>query len=115
MKCPLNEECLKLSAYVSCDIDSVKAVTEKFISVLLPFTCMERATNAHSVTYHILKMLDDKDVKRERKFKEEQMRQDLAAIHSLKNYLYEKLASSFRRCLTLPLSTREKVRRVVWG
>lgn len=165
-----------LKMYVSCDIDSVKAVSEKFIAVLLPFTCMERATNAHSVTYHVRKMLDNKDVKRERRSKEEQMcqehilqqanvstctadisiqiqfatdnedfirqilyfaetsnkvfikvekkhtasslfalRQDLAAIHSLKSYLYKKLASSFRRCLALPLSTREKVRRVVWG
>ena len=28
--------------YVSCDIDAVKAVSEKFITVLLPFTCMEK-------------------------------------------------------------------------
>lgn len=164
-----------LEMYVSCDIDSVKAVSEKFIAMLLPFTCMERATNAHSVTYHVRKMLDNKDVKRERKSKEEQMRQeyflrqanvsprtadisiqiqfttdnedfirqilyfaetsnkvfvkvgkkhtasdlfalrqDFTVIHSLKSY-YKKLVSSFRRCLTLPLSTREKMRKVVWG
>ena len=49
--------------YVSCDIDAVKAVSEKFITVLLPFTCMEKTAKPHSVTFHVRKMLDDCDVR----------------------------------------------------
>ena len=61
--------------YVSCDIDAVKAVSEKFITVLLPFTCMEKTAKPHSVTFHVRKMLDDCDVKAERKTEEARLRQ----------------------------------------
>ena len=61
--------------YVSCDIDEVKAVSEKFITVLLPFTCMEKTAKPHSVTFHVRKMLDDCDVKAERKTEEARLRQ----------------------------------------
>lgn len=61
--------------YVACDIDSVQAVSEKFITALLPFTCMEKSANPHSVAYHIRKMLDDDAVKVERRATEERIRQ----------------------------------------
>lgn len=60
--------------YVSCDIDSEKAVSEKFISALLPFTCMEKSAHSHSVAYHIRKMLDDHQVREERKAEEQRLR-----------------------------------------
>ncbi len=57
--------------YVSGDIDSITAVSEKFIALLLPFTCMGKQGKPHSVTYHVRKMLDDDKVKAERKRKTE--------------------------------------------
>lgn len=57
--------------YVSGDIDSITAVSEKFIALLLPFTCMGKQGKPHSVAYHVRKMLDDDLVKTERKRKEE--------------------------------------------
>lgn len=57
--------------YVSGDIDSITAVSEKFIALLLPFTCMGKQGKPHSVTYHVRKMLDDDTVKAERKRKAE--------------------------------------------
>lgn len=61
--------------YVSCDVDAVKAVSEKFIKTLLPFTCMEKSARPHSVAYHIRNMLGDDQVKAERKAEEERLRQ----------------------------------------
>lgn len=53
--------------YVACDIDSVQAISAEFIAALLPFTCMEKSANPHSVAYHMRKMLDDDAVKAERR------------------------------------------------
>lgn len=61
--------------YTSCDIDSVLALKESFLSVLLPFTAMDKAWNAHSATYHIRKMLDNDLVKAERRATEARQRQ----------------------------------------
>lgn len=61
--------------YVACDVDSVKAVSEKFITTLLPFTCMEKSANPHSVAYHIRKILDDDEVKAERRAEENRLKQ----------------------------------------
>lgn len=57
--------------YTSCDIDSVMALKESFITSLLPFTCMPEPGNAHSAAYHIRKILKDDVVKAERKATEE--------------------------------------------
>lgn len=61
--------------HVACDIDSVQAISAEFIAALLPFTCMEKSANPHSVAYHIRKMLDDDAVKAERRATEERIRQ----------------------------------------
>lgn len=45
--------------YVNGDIDSLKAVNERFINALLPFTCLDRKPLAHSVVYHVHQMLND--------------------------------------------------------
>lgn len=47
--------------YVNGDIDSLKAVNERFINTLLPFTCLDRKPLAHSVVYHVHQMLNDKE------------------------------------------------------
>ena len=57
--------------YVSGDIDSITAVSEKFIALLLPFTCMGKQGKPHSVAYHVRKMLENDTVKVERKRKVE--------------------------------------------
>lgn len=61
--------------YVSCDVDAIKAVSEKFITALLPFTCMEKSVKPHSLVYHVRKMLDDDTVRAERKMEEARRRQ----------------------------------------
>ena len=60
--------------YVSGDIDRVKATSEKFIALLLPFTSKERMGKPHSVVYHIRKMLAEKEVHVERKVMQEKKR-----------------------------------------
>lgn len=68
--------------YVSCDIDSVTATKEAFVTALLPFTCMSKTWNAHSATYHIRNMLRDNNVKAERKAGEARQSQTLLAMQS---------------------------------
>lgn len=55
--------------YVEGDIDAQKTVNVAFIGVLLPFTNLERKDVPHSVVYHIKKILDDKEVQKERLLK----------------------------------------------
>lgn len=62
--------------YVSGEIDSVKAVSAKFISALLPFANLAKPGNAHSASYHVRKMLTDKNVKAERKATEHRTKQE---------------------------------------
>lgn len=52
--------------YVAGDIDGIKAKNKRFIKALLPFTCLDREGNPHSIAYHIRAMLDDPQVKAER-------------------------------------------------
>ena len=52
--------------YVASDIDGIKAKNKRFIKALLPFTCLDREGNPHSIAYHIRAMLDDPQVKAER-------------------------------------------------
>lgn len=71
--------------YVTCDIDSVTATKEAFVSALLPFTCMSRTWNAHSATYHIRNLLRDDSVKAERKANETRQKQALIVGQSSEN------------------------------
>lgn len=96
--------------YVACDIDSVQAVSEKFIVALLPFTCMEKSANPHSVAYHIRKMLDDDVVKAERRATEERIRQG--------NATRLPLATSSRTVnvtiqMTFPINDEESLRKIM--
>lgn len=52
--------------YVAGDIDGIKAKNKRFIKALLPFTCLDREGNPHSIAYHIRAMLDDPQVKKSR-------------------------------------------------
>lgn len=52
--------------YVSGDIDSVKAKSEKFLKLLLPLACLEVEGTPHAAVYHVKKIIDDKDVREER-------------------------------------------------
>ncbi len=96
--------------YVACDIDSVQAVSEKFITALLPFTCMEKSANPHSVAYHIRKMLDDDAVKAERRATEERIRQVNSARLPV--------ATSSRTVnvtiqMTFPINDEESLRKIM--
>lgn len=59
--------------YLSCEIDSAKALQLSFLSDLLPFTSMDRVGNPHSAAYHVRKMLRDENVQRERKKAEQRL------------------------------------------
>lgn len=96
--------------YVACEIDSVQAVSEKFITSLLPFTCMEKSANPHSVTYHIRKMLNDDTVKAERRATEERIRQ----VNSTRL----PVATSSRTVnvtiqMTFPINDEESLRKIM--
>lgn len=53
--------------YVHGAIDDRKAVSERFIESLLPFTSMDRKPLAHSVAYHVRNMLADRDTRAARR------------------------------------------------
>lgn len=53
--------------YVAGDIDEIKAKNKQFIMALLPFTCLDKEGKAHSIAYHIKSMLDDPEVRAERR------------------------------------------------
>ena len=59
--------------YLSCEINSAKALQLSFLSDLLPFTSMDRVGNPHSAAYHVRKMLRDENVQRERKKAEQRL------------------------------------------
>ena len=61
--------------YLSCEIDSAKALQLSFLSDLLPFTSMDRVGNPHSAAYHVRKMLRDENVQQERKIAEQRLQQ----------------------------------------
>lgn len=52
--------------YVSGDIDSIRAKSEKFLSLLLPLACLEVKGNPHAAVHHVKKIIDDQKVKDER-------------------------------------------------
>lgn len=58
--------------YVSGDIDEIRARSEKFLSLLIPLACLEIHGNSHAAVYHVRQMLDDPDIRKERKSLEEQ-------------------------------------------
>lgn len=63
--------------YTRGDIDAIKTRSEKFIHTLLPFTCMKKQGNAHSIAqYHVPNMLADTKVIKERNDWEKQKAQN---------------------------------------
>lgn len=58
--------------YVSGDIDDIRARSEKFLTLLIPLVCLDISGNSHAAVYHIRQMLDDPDVRRDRRSLEEQ-------------------------------------------
>lgn len=53
--------------YVGGDIDDIRARSEKFLSLLIPLACLGIVGNSHAAVYHVRQMLDDADVRAERK------------------------------------------------
>ena len=53
--------------YVSGDIDDVRARSEKFLALLLPLARLSIVGNPHAAVFHVKKIIDDDDVKEERK------------------------------------------------
>lgn len=102
--------------YVACDVDSLKAVSEKFITTLLPFTCMEKNANPHSVAYHIRKMLDDNEVKNERKVEEKRLKQ-IHTIQKKGNTLLSTADTSIRTAnVTIQFTTEDEevIRQLIY-
>ena len=52
--------------YVSGDIDSIRAKSEKFLALLLPLACLSVKGNPHAAVHHVKKIIDDDKVKDER-------------------------------------------------
>ena len=70
--------------YVSGDIDEIKAMSRKFIRLLLPFVCLEKQGEPNSIAYHVKAMLNDDTVRKERQeFQERQKAAVQVVSHEL--------------------------------
>lgn len=66
--------------YVAGDIDEIKAKSRNFISALLPFPCLAKEGKTHSIAYHIKAMLDDPEVRAERRALQERRKAQRVAF-----------------------------------
>ncbi len=62
--------------YINGDIDDTRAKSEKFLELLIPLACLGTHGKGHAAVYHVKQMLDNANVREERK-KLEAKRQEI--------------------------------------